>query len=193
MLGWTDPQWEKVRTSIAEKVEYVRISHKFVPDIKVGEDIRSVPVDRYDDANNATPIHSSSSGMLQTPAISLPKGGGAILGIGEKFTAGDRNWLHVAAHCGKPRLAGPQLSLSYDSGSGNGPFGFKWNFSIRGITAKPAKDCRSDAMPRSRMSTFSRAPKSWSHFFGQTARGSRIGRFLNVVTQRLKTWKHGRA
>jgi RHS repeat-associated protein len=31
---------------------------------------------------------------------------------------------------------GPQLSLSYDSGSGNGPFGFGWSLSIPAITRK---------------------------------------------------------
>ncbi len=31
---------------------------------------------------------------------------------------------------------GPQLSLSYDSGAGNGPFGFGWNLSLPSITRK---------------------------------------------------------
>ena len=34
---------------------------------------------------------------------------------------------------------GPQLTLSYDSGAGNGPFGFGWNLSIPSITRKTAK------------------------------------------------------
>ena len=34
---------------------------------------------------------------------------------------------------------GPQLSLSYDSGSGNGPFGFGWNLSLPAITRKTDK------------------------------------------------------
>jgi RHS repeat-associated protein len=34
---------------------------------------------------------------------------------------------------------GPQLSLSYDSGSGNGPFGFGWSLSIPAITRKTDK------------------------------------------------------
>jgi RHS repeat-associated protein len=34
---------------------------------------------------------------------------------------------------------GPQLSLSYDSGAGNGPFGFGWNHSLPQITRKTDK------------------------------------------------------
>src|SRR5262245_60238895 len=34
---------------------------------------------------------------------------------------------------------GPQLSLTYDSGAGNGPFGFGWNLSIPSITRKTDK------------------------------------------------------
>src|SRR5882757_2640878 len=34
---------------------------------------------------------------------------------------------------------GPQLSLSYDSGSGNGPFGFGWSLSVPSITRKTEK------------------------------------------------------
>ncbi len=34
---------------------------------------------------------------------------------------------------------GPQLSLSYDSGAGNGPFGFGWNLSLPLITRKTDK------------------------------------------------------
>jgi len=34
---------------------------------------------------------------------------------------------------------GPQLALSYDSGAGNGPFGFGWNLSLPAITRKTDK------------------------------------------------------
>jgi hypothetical protein len=34
---------------------------------------------------------------------------------------------------------GPQLSLSYDSGAGNGPFGFGWSLSVPSITRKTDK------------------------------------------------------
>src|SRR5262249_31624377 len=34
---------------------------------------------------------------------------------------------------------GPQLSLSYDSGAGNGPFGFGWSLSLPAVTRKTDK------------------------------------------------------
>jgi hypothetical protein len=34
---------------------------------------------------------------------------------------------------------GPQLTLSYDSGAGNGPFGFGWSLSVPAITPKTDK------------------------------------------------------
>jgi len=34
---------------------------------------------------------------------------------------------------------GPQLSLSYDSGAGNGPFGFGWSLPLPAITRKTDK------------------------------------------------------
>jgi len=34
---------------------------------------------------------------------------------------------------------GPQLALTYDSGAGNGPFGFGWNLSLPSITRKTDK------------------------------------------------------
>jgi RHS repeat-associated protein len=77
------------------------------------------------------------------PSISLPKGGGAIHGIGEKFSAnpvtgtGSMN-VPIGTSPGRSGF-GPQLSLSYDSGSGNGPFGFGWQLSIPSITRKTDK------------------------------------------------------
>ena len=77
------------------------------------------------------------------PAISLPKGGGAIRGIGEKFAANPVTGtgsmsVPIAASPGRSGF-GPQLSLSYDSGAGNGPFGFGWNLSLPSITRKTDK------------------------------------------------------
>jgi RHS repeat-associated protein len=85
----------------------------------------------------------SSSGGSSIPAISLLKGGGAIRGIGEKFAA---NPVTGTAALTVPLLTspgrsgfGPQLSLSYDSGAGNGPFGFGWSLSLPVITRKTDK------------------------------------------------------
>ncbi|GAB6057244.1 SpvB/TcaC N-terminal domain-containing protein [Desulfonatronum parangueonense] len=77
------------------------------------------------------------------PSISLPKGGGAIRGIGEKFAANPVTGtgslsVPIATSPGRSEF-GPQLSLSYDSGSGNGPFGLGWSLSLPAITRKTEK------------------------------------------------------
>ena len=80
---------------------------------------------------------------VAAPAISLPKGGGAIRGIGEKFAANPVTGtgsmsVPIATSPGRSGF-GPELSLSYDSGSGNGPFGFGWSLSLPSITRKTDK------------------------------------------------------
>lgn len=79
----------------------------------------------------------------QAPAISLPKGGGAIRDIGEKFTANSATGtgsLSVPIVASSDRAGlGPQLSISYNSGQGNGPFGMGWQLSLPNITRKTDK------------------------------------------------------
>jgi RHS repeat-associated protein len=77
------------------------------------------------------------------PIISLPKGGGAIRGIGEKFAANPVTGtgsmtVPIATTAGRAGF-GPQLSLSYDSGGGNSAFGFGWGLSLPAITRKTDK------------------------------------------------------
>src|SRR5215218_6166842 len=77
------------------------------------------------------------------PSVSLPKGGGAIRGIGEKFAANPVTGtgsmsVPLAASPGRSGF-GPQLALSYDSGLGNGPFGFGWSLAIPAISRKTDK------------------------------------------------------
>ena len=84
-----------------------------------------------------------SSFSASPPQISLPKGGGAIRGIGEKFgvspaTGTGSLTIPIATSPGRSGF-GPQLSLSYDSGAGNGPFGFGWQLSVPSITRKTHK------------------------------------------------------
>lgn len=78
--------------------------------------------------------------LPSAPAISLPKGGGAIRGIDEKFSvnpATGTGSLSVPIYTSPGRSGfGPQLSLSYDSGAGNGPFGLGWSLSLPAITRK---------------------------------------------------------
>ena len=95
---------------------------------------------RSDSARSAP---GSQSFSASAPAINLPKGGGAIRGIGEKFAANPVTGtgsmsVPIAASPGRSGF-GPQLSLSYGSGAGNGPFGFGWSLSLPSITRKTDK------------------------------------------------------
>ncbi|NOT09808.1 MAG: toxin [Gemmatimonadales bacterium] len=77
------------------------------------------------------------------PSIAMPKGGGAIRGIGEKFAANPVTGtasitLPFAVSPGRAG-SGPELLLTYDSGAGNGPFGFGWSLNLPQITRKTDK------------------------------------------------------
>jgi hypothetical protein len=91
------------------------------------------------DSNSETTKQDQSQ-ILQAPSISLPKGGGAIKGIGEKFSANPVTGtgsmsVPIAASPGRSGF-GPQLALNYDSGAGNGPFGIGWNLSLPQISRR---------------------------------------------------------
>ena len=80
---------------------------------------------------------------VSAPGITLPKGGGAIHGIGEKFAANPvtgtgSTSIPIVTSPGRSGF-GPQLSISYDSGAGNGAFGLGWNLSLPSITRKTDK------------------------------------------------------
>ena len=99
-------------------------------------------------ANNAAaPAESAPAQGLgapvQPPAVTLPKGGGAIRGIGEKFAANPVTGtgslsVPIPASSGRSGF-GPTLTLSYDSGAGNGVFGIGWSLSLPSITRKTDK------------------------------------------------------
>jgi len=95
---------------------------------------------------------------VSAPMISLPKGGEAIRGLGEKFAAnrvtgtGSMS-VPIASRPGRSGF-GPRLSLAYDSGSGNGPFGFGWSLSVPAIVASPTKACRNTATAKRPTSSF---------------------------------------
>src|SRR5262245_10729171 len=93
-------------------------------------------------ADQAT-SRSDGEHRLAAPTISLPKGGGASRGIGEKFAANPVTGtgsmsVPLAVSPGRSGF-GPQLALSYDSGAGNGPFGFGWSLALPAITRKTDK------------------------------------------------------
>jgi RHS repeat-associated protein len=77
------------------------------------------------------------------PQLSLPKGGGAIRGIEEKFQANPvtgTGSLSITLPLSPGRFGfGPKLSLNYDSGTGNGIFGMGWSLSAPSIMRRTDK------------------------------------------------------
>ncbi len=85
----------------------------------------------------------TKSHQIEIPSISLPKGGGAIKSIDEKFQV---NAVNGTAGFSIPFPFSPSrnnfmpsLALSYNSGSGNGVFGLGWNAEPPSITRKTEK------------------------------------------------------
>lgn len=105
-----------------------------------------------EDTQNPAPQTSSSQEKLspsfspftpKIPSLTLPKGGGGIQGMGEKFQVNP-----VTGTCGatiplplSPGRSGfgPTLALSYDSGSGQGAFGMGWQLPLPSIRRKTEK------------------------------------------------------
>ncbi len=85
----------------------------------------------------------SNKSSASSQVISLPKGGGAQHGIGEKFSpdlhTGTGNFtVPIALPPGRNGFQ-PQLNLVYSTGSGNGLFGLGWSLSIPGVSRKTSK------------------------------------------------------
>lgn len=84
----------------------------------------------------------TKSNAIETPSIALPKGGGAIKGIDEKFSVNAVNGtaaFSIPLPFSSARGALPALALSYNSGSGNGVFGLGWNLGLSAIKRKTDK------------------------------------------------------
>ncbi len=85
----------------------------------------------------------TKSATIDIPSINLPKGGGAIKGIDEKFSV---NPVNGSASFSFPlpfspaRGITPSLSLSYNSGAGNGIFGLGWDIDLPSIKRKTEKE-----------------------------------------------------
>lgn len=77
------------------------------------------------------------------PPLNLPKSGGALRAIGEKFTAGGPTGtgsmrVPLPVSPGRDGIQ-PALALSYDSGQGHGPFGIGWALDLPAITRRTDK------------------------------------------------------
>lgn len=84
----------------------------------------------------------TKSNAIEVPSISLPKGGGALKGIDEKFTVNAVNGtssFSIQLPFSSARGTSPSLSLSYNSGTGNGIFGLGWGLSLGSIKRKTDK------------------------------------------------------
>ncbi len=91
-----------------------------------------------------TQERTTKSNAIEIPEISLPKGGGAIKGIDEKFEVNGANGT-AAFSIPLPITPGrngfsPTLSLVYNSGSGNGLFGLGWSVDCPSIQVKTDKE-----------------------------------------------------
>ncbi|KAH7244003.1 insecticidal toxin complex protein [Fusarium solani] len=78
---------------------------------------------------------------LEPPVLSVPKAGGAISSLGEKFdvspSLGTCSFSIPLPMTSSARSnIVPDLALNYNSGSGNGPFGYGWSLGIGAITRK---------------------------------------------------------
>jgi len=86
---------------------------------------------------------ASGSTLLMAPTPSLPKGGGAVRGLGEKLSANPVTGTGSMAiplpfSDGRAGFS-PRLQLQYDSAAGAGVFGFGWSLGLPAITRKTDK------------------------------------------------------
>lgn len=72
-LNWTAEQEKIVSDLIAEEIEKARLCHKFIPELKVAEDARSISADRYDSAKNTVDDVSTIPLVEVAAPISLTK------------------------------------------------------------------------------------------------------------------------
>jgi len=84
----------------------------------------------------------TKSDAIEIPSIALPKGGGSIRGIDEKFSVNAINGtssFSIPLPFSKARSLSPALNISYNSGTGNGIFGLGWNLGLSSIKRKTDK------------------------------------------------------
>jgi RHS repeat-associated protein len=92
---------------------------------------------------NAAPSSNTSFDRLEIPRVELPRGGGAIRGIDEQFQVNTTNGtgqltVPLPLATGRGGFA-PSISLSYNSGSGNGVFGLGWSLTTASIQRRTDK------------------------------------------------------
>ena len=98
--------------------------------------------ERADNRNSNEDTRASLGDTFEyaLPTIALPKGGGAIRGVGEKFASNPATGtgsvsIPILTSPGRGGM-GPSLGLQYNSGAGNGLFGIGWSLAPGAITRK---------------------------------------------------------
>ena len=97
----------------------------------------------HTDLGSLTQEVPSESNRIKIPKIELPRGGGAMKGIDEKFKVNASNGT-AALSVPIPVTPGrqgfnPSLAINYNSGGGNSSFGLGWSLDIPTITRKTDK------------------------------------------------------
>lgn len=95
-------------------------------------------------SSTTDPSGPAASAPAAQPSITVPKGGGAIRSIGEKFAANPVTGtgtmtVPLPTSPARSGFGAPTLALTYDSGAGNGPFGIGWRLALPAITRKTDK------------------------------------------------------
>lgn len=86
-----------------------------------------------------TNMPMASNPKKSTPGVSLPKGGGAVKGLGEPFSPQSFNGaggMQVPLPATEARGLEPGLSLDYSSSAGNGPFGLGFHLGLALVQRK---------------------------------------------------------
>ena len=93
--------------------------------------------------NNSEKETAKAPRLIHIPSISLPKSGGAIKNIDDKFSvnpsSGTATYSVPLPFSTGRSGATPSMSLSYNSGGGNSVFGLGWNVDIPAIQRKLEK------------------------------------------------------
>src|ERR1700723_1465492 len=114
-------------------------------------DLQSKARNRSDGTSNGLPAAPAGQSrdpgqdkdFVHAPGINLPKGGGAIKSIDEKFGVNAVNGtadFSIPLPVSSARGFSPDLSLSYSSGNGNGIFGMGWNAAPSSIKRKTVNE-----------------------------------------------------
>ncbi len=86
--------------------------------------------------------NSKNSNQIKNPEIAMPKGGGAITGIGETFQPNGftgTGSYSIPIPTAPARGSQPNLSVNYNSGAGNSPFGIGFDLALPKISIRTEK------------------------------------------------------